>query len=59
MEIGYLTKRFQEVAFDVSTVTPRTQNGNLKVLATGNAFLRYVRAKALPDERAERYRGRL
>ena len=46
-------KRFEQVAFDVQTITPRTTQGNIKVLAMVDVFTRYVRARAIPHEKAE------
>lgn len=41
------------MAFDVQTIAPRTMKGNLKILSIVDTFSRYVRTKAIPDERAE------
>ena len=45
-------RRFQQVAFDVQTITPRTKSGNIKVLAIVDVFTRYVRARPIPAEKA-------
>lgn len=53
LEIVHPSRRFEQVAFDVTTNTPRTTQGNIKVLVIIDVFTRYVRAKAIPDETGE------
>lgn len=43
----------QQVAFDIRTISTRTEKGNIKVLAILDTSTRYIRARAIPDERAE------
>ena len=45
--------RFEEVAVDVQTITPRTESGNINVLVMVDIFTRFAPAVALPDEKAE------
>lgn len=52
LEIVHPTRKLRQVAFVVQTATPKTGNGNLNLLAIVDAFWRYVRAKAIPDERS-------
>lgn len=53
LELRHPERRLQLFAFDIQTITPRTKNGNIKVLAMTDMFSRFVRAKAIPDEKAE------
>lgn len=53
LEVVHPVRRFEQVGFDVQTITPRTSRGNIKVLAMVDIFTRYVRARAIPDEKAE------
>ncbi len=53
LEIVHPRGRFEQVAVDVQTVTPRTVSGNIKILAMIDVFTRFVRAIPIPDEKAE------
>lgn len=53
MEATHPSRRFQNVAIDVQTITPRTFSGNVKVLAMIDVFTRFARAAAIRDEKAE------
>ena len=57
LEVVHPRRRFEQVAFDVKTITPRTRRGNIKVLALIDVFTRYVRARPIPDEKAETIAG--
>ena len=53
LQIGHPKRRFAQVAFDIQTITPRTLQGNIKVVAIVDVFTIFVRARPIPDERAE------
>lgn len=53
LEVIHRQRRFQQVAFDVQTITLRTKTGNVKVLAIVDVFTRYVCARPIPDEMAK------
>ncbi len=53
LEVVHPKGRFDQVAVDVQTVTPRTTTGNIKILAMVDVFTRFVRAVPIPDEKAE------
>lgn len=44
--------RFEQVAIDVQTITPRTKSGNIKILVMIDIFTRFVRAVPILDEKA-------
>ena len=52
MEIVHPKRRFEQVAIDVQTITPRTAAGNTKILVMIDVFTRFVRAVPIPNERA-------
>lgn len=52
-EVFHNTGGLQKVAFKVHTITPRTKNGTLMVLAVGNVFSNLSRAKSVSDERVD------
>ena len=52
MKVYHPGRRFQQVAVDIQTITPRTQAGNIKVLVMIDTFTRFARAVPIPDERA-------
>lgn len=45
--------RFEQVAMDVQTITPRTDAENIKILVMIDVFTRFVRAVPIPNEKAE------
>ena len=53
LEVVHPRMRFEQVAIDVQTITPRTRSGCIKVLVIIDVFTRFVRATAVPDEKAE------
>lgn len=53
MEARHPTRRFQTVAIDVQTITPRAKSGNKKVLAMIDVFTRFARAVGIKDEKAD------
>ena len=53
MGMHHPSRRFEEVAVDVQTITPRTGSGNIKVLVIIDTFTSFARAVAMPDERAD------
>lgn len=52
MVITHPKRRFQQVAFDIQTITPRNKKGNVEVLAMIDVFTRYMRAVPIRDENA-------
>ena len=53
LEKTHPRRRFSHVAFDIQSITPKTDAGNTKVIAIIDVFTRYVRALAIPDEKGE------
>lgn len=53
LEIVHPLRRFEQVAIDIQTITPRTISGNIKLLVIIDVFTRFVRAVPIPDEKAE------
>lgn len=53
LEVVHPKRRFAQVAFDIQTITPRSGQGNIKVVAFIDVFTRYVRAVPIKDEKAE------
>lgn len=53
LEVVHPRRRFEQVAIDVQTITPRTCSGCIKVLVIIDVFTKFVRAVPIPDERAE------
>ncbi len=52
LEIIHPKGRFEQVALDIQTITPRTNGGNIKIVAMIDVFTRFVRAVPVPDEKA-------
>lgn len=52
MKIRIPSRLFKHVAFNVQTITARTQRGNVKFVAMIYVFTRYIREKYIPDEKA-------
>lgn len=53
LEIVHPRRRFDQVAIDVQTITPRTKSGNIKILVMIDVFTRFVRAVPIPDDKAD------
>ena len=53
LEIVHPKCRFEQVAIDVQTITPRTRAGNIKILVMIDVFTRFVRAAPIPNEKAD------
>lgn len=53
LEMVHPNRRFEQVAIDAQTITPRTESGNIKILAMIDVFTRYARAVSIPDKKAE------
>lgn len=53
LEEVYPRRRLEQIDFDVQTITPRTSSDNIKIFAMVDVFTRFVRAKAIPDEKAD------
>lgn len=45
-------RRFEQVAIDDQTLTPRTARGNIKVFAMIDVLTRFVRAVAIKNEKS-------
>lgn len=52
MEVVHPGRRFEQVAIDIQTITPRTQAGNIKILVMIDVFTRFVRAVPIQNEKA-------
>jgi len=52
MKMWHPVRRFQVMAVDVLEVSPRSRDGNIKVLVMGDLFTRYVWAVPIRDEKA-------
>lgn len=53
MQVSQPKRRFSVVAVDLQSITSRTTSGNIKVVDMVDTFNRFVRAVAVPEERAE------
>ena len=53
METVHPRRRFEHVAIDIQTITPRTEAGNIKILVMIDVFTRFVRAIPIPNEKSE------
>ena len=53
MKVSHPGRRFQQVAVEIQTSTPRMRAGNIKVLVMMDKFTRFALAVPIPDERAE------
>ena len=52
LEMVHPRRRFEQVAIDIQTITPRTKSGNIKILVMIDVFTRFVRAVPVPNEKA-------
>ncbi len=52
LEIIHPKRRFEQVALDIQTISPRTNGGNIKIVAMIDVFTRFLRAVPVPDEKA-------
>lgn len=53
LEVKHPEEIFEQIASDVQTITPRAFRDNIMVLSRIDFFTRFVRARALPDEKAK------
>lgn len=53
LEVVHPKRRFSHVAFDIQTVSPKTESGNTEVIAIIDVFTSYVRAVPIPNEQGE------
>lgn len=53
IEAHHPESRFQVMVFDVQTITTRSGKGNLKALPMVDVFTRFIRARAIPEEKAD------
>lgn len=53
LEVLHPERRFAQVAFDAQTITRRTSNGNIEVLAMVDVFTGFVRARGIPHGKAD------
>lgn len=53
LEVIHPQRRFLQVAFDVQTITPKTEGEKTKVLTIVDVCTRFVKAVLIPDEKSE------
>lgn len=53
MVVNHPRRRFEQVAVDVQSVTPRTAAGSIKILVMSDTFTRFARVVPIPDEKTD------